>query len=318
MAEHEDKNGYKWWQKVLLAIGIFIDVVGVGLFLFSFQYGTKTTDYTIKKEVLAPLQGKISLALAGQRLYTFSEYNCSLNVFDANNGDFCYSLSVPIHQNGEAAFCIRDDYIYIWDRNGTLYKYSLDGVFIGRLYFDYSRTERDYLYLTDAEDKLLATIPTGTDKTPYYGLAFDEDVIQYDALDNENKKSIIVSYNYLKNEESCWEYVQAGSDPYLTPVSVLDGEVIIPTMGPLYDREGHVFTILFGKLCKDDQVIFKTSWLNWIKGYPLTGWCIAAVGTGITAIITACHKKKLAKKEKAKSTELLRRYLPKQTEADES
>ena len=51
MAEHEDKNGYKWWQKVLLAIGIFIDVIGVGLFLFSFQYGTKTTDYTIKKDL---------------------------------------------------------------------------------------------------------------------------------------------------------------------------------------------------------------------------------------------------------------------------
>ena len=109
MAEHDDKYGYKWWQRVLLAIGIILILAGMGLFFTTLQTGTKNADYTIKQEAPSPLQGKISLALAGQRLYTFSEYNCSLNVFDANNGDFCYSLSVPIHQNGEAEFCIRDD-----------------------------------------------------------------------------------------------------------------------------------------------------------------------------------------------------------------
>ena len=314
MAEDDNTIKYKWWQKVLLIIGDILAVAGISLFFLSSHTGTINADYTKKQELPAPLQGTISLALSGQYPYAYCDFNCSLNAFDVSDGSFCYSISIPHHQNGESEFYIRNGYIILWDRIGTLYKYNQDGTFLGKAYFDNSQfvDERDCLYLNGSDDTLLEKIPAATEGIPYNCLDFDDESIIYNAWDKQKDKDFIVTYNFLTYETSAREYNLIGDDQ-LKPVRALEGNLVFPSQNPIYDDAGHEYSVSFGKLYKDDQVLYKTPLLDRLKG-PLVGWYIAAVGIGIAAIIVSVHDKKRAKQENVKDKELLRSFLPKSNE----
>ncbi len=288
--EDVSKKKLKAWQKALLAVSGAAALLGVALFMFSAQFGTKGAEYAKKADGAAPLNGTVDLLVSG-RLYAFSRYGRALDVFETD-GTFCWSVSVPAHQNGEAGFFLKDGWIFIYDRNGTVYRYDRDGTFSGRVYYDYSDSERSFIYLTDSSDELSRTVPavSGGVSVPYSLLCFDEESVQYCAQDTQ-ERYVIAQYHFAAGETALREY-DPGPDGALR---ALDGEVLIPAAASAKGGDGAAYSVKRGVLRKDGQILYRTPFWDWLRGDPMIGWKIGFIGALVTFVQSILYRKKRRK-----------------------
>lgn len=283
----------KRWQKICLALSIAVTLLGGGLFLASSRIGVRQNDYKKKQDAPAPMNGDVSLLIYRDGLYVFSEYGCALNAF-GTDGSFRYSLSVPVHQNGKARFFMKDGRIFIEDRNGTLYRFDTDGTYLGKIYYNYSETEKDLIYAADAADVLTDTVPAVSKEVPipYALLYFDDEVIVFSALD-AGERNIIAAAQRKSGEITVREYDPAGDE--WAAVRALEGSVLVPDLFLTRGPEGHVYRVSFGTLRRDEEILWRTGLPGWALGRPMLGWLIAFLGTAATAVQTKIYGRKKGK-----------------------
>ena len=197
----ESELKLKPWQICCLFVCLILMVLGSVLFMLGSVRGTRAQDYTVKHLKPTALTGDISIVPRGDKVYVFSENQASVNVF-GTEGSFAYSIRVPIYQNGQGCFYFENDEMFVLDRENTLYKYSSEGKFLGKISLVYPENDNNtLLQMTDGNNTLIKTLSIKPKRTIWDIMYFDDEIIQYYAFAGIEDKAIIVTVRIADDEE---------------------------------------------------------------------------------------------------------------------
>ena len=276
----------KPWQYVTIGISVIIMAFGAIMFWGTGNFGDESVDYSKKSEAPAPLTGNTSVLLHNDKIYAYSDNQSALNVFD-NSGKYEYSLYAPPHNNGVSYFYIRDNCIYLQPPWQELYKYDINGIYLGRAYTLYTDDDDEsvYLCISDSKDKLLKTIHLDN---VYNIFSFDSKTVQYEIYD---KKSYLISYNLISDKQSKTELPDSD-----TNIESLSNTSFTPYGDSVFDKDKNEYSIFFGKLRKNNEILFETPFFAWYKNTPSACWLTFAFGMAATSIQIEIYKKTNYKK----------------------
>ena len=279
----------KPWQYVAIGVSTIIMAFGAIMFWGTGNYSDNTVNYSAKSSTPSALTGDTSVLLYSDKIYAYSDNQSALNVFD-NSGEFEYSLYAPPHNNGVSYFYIRDNCIYLQTPWQGLYKYDINGIYQGRAYTVYPDDDDDesvYLCISDSKDKLLKTIHLDS---VYDIFSFDDSIIEYEIYD---QKSYLISYNLISDKQSKTELVDSESEDRIKSLSNVS---FTPYGESVFDNDKNEYSIFFGKLWKNDEVLFETPFFDWYKNTSSACWLTCAFGMAASIIQIDIYKKSNYKK----------------------
>ncbi len=263
-----------------LGIGMIITVFGAVLFISNMQFGTKNVNYTEPSSEIVPLDGFTKVMEYDDKLFVFTEQNCAVDVFD-KEGKFLYANQVPVDQNGSADMYIKNNHVYIFDKVYNLYRYDMQGNFLGR-----STCEN-----------------------------YDESytVMRYDSKNNLADTKIFKEYNMFVAYFDDNSYILTGyansdadsDDRYVLDVhNGIEKKSIVPysedpvdyVENAVHSESDDYYTYQGSLYSKTRGLLYKASTWNWYRHSIMCTWLTAAAGMlfGFVSsrIILAVYKKK--------------------------
>lgn len=248
-----------------IGIGAVIMVFGIIMFIGNIQMGTQKIDYTKPSAEFITLDGATSVVKYNDRLYAFTEQNCAVDVFDMN-GNFLYANQVLIHQNGTAQYYLVNDNLYISDRNNDLYRYDLNGKFLGRCVTYYND---DVITISkyDENNKLISSFEINEENA--WIAYFDDSVISFFGYD------YFMTYNGNSFDRISIEYDDSHIGGFVDNAVYIEDNIQKSFDGVEY------FTYM-GSLCastNDDFVeLYSVSFFSWYRHSIIACWLTAAAG----------------------------------------
>lgn len=270
---------------VLLGIGAVIVTFGFIMFMSNMQIGTEEIDYTKAVTEFVALDGGTSVVKYNDRLYAFTEQNCAVDVFDMD-GNFLYANQVPINQNGMSEYYLVNDNLYISDRFNDIYRYNLNGEFLGRFVCNYYDDDVATLSIYNEKDALIKSYELKEDGiSPIY---FDDDV------------QIVKSYKYLISYDGK-DFEKTAVDDELPIGSYVDGAVYLET-NTQKEFDGVEYFTYRGNLCAlaDDEFtdLYTVSFFSWYSHSIPLCWLTAVFGIAFTFVSTRIYMRIDNKKRK--------------------
>lgn len=251
---------------VLLGIGAVIMAFGFIMFMSNMQIGTQEVDYTKPGKEFITLDGATSVVRYKDRLYAFTEQNCAVDVFDLS-GNFLYANQVLIHQNGSAQYYLVNDNLYISDRIADLYRYDLDGNFLGRCVTYYNDNDIATISKYDKNNKLVSSFELNEESA--WIAYFDEN------------ETIVYGYNYLLTYDGK-TFNKTNTEYDASPIgSYVDGAVYLED-NTLKDFDGVEYFVFMGDLCAssndDFNELYSVSFFSWYRHSIISCWLTGAFG----------------------------------------
>ncbi|MGN0383969.1 MAG: hypothetical protein ACI4DS_06845 [Eubacterium sp.] len=271
---------------ILFGIGAVIAAFGMIMYLSNMQMGTQAIDYTKISTEFISLDGATSVVKYNDRLYAFTEQNCAVDVFDMD-GNFLYANQVPIHQNGRAQYYLVNDNLYIIDRACNIYRYNLNGVFLGRFVCNFYDEGVATLSTYDSKDVLVNSYELKIEGA--YPIYFDDN------------KQIINAYDYLLIYDGK-SLVKSTLDNSFMPLgSYVDGAVYLEE-NTQKEFDGVEYFTYRGNLCaftNDDFIeLYTVSFFSWYRHSILSCWLTIGVGMAFVFVSSLIYNRMNNKKRK--------------------
>lgn len=149
-------NKFRVLKNIFYIVGLVITAIGIILFVSNMQFGTLDVDYTLPKNEIVSIDGNTKVIEYNNKVFAFTEQNCAVDVFDTN-GNFLYANQVPIDQNGISDMYLINNNLYIFDRNSSLYRYDINGSFLGKCTCDSSEEGIYTVMIYNSKDELVDT-----------------------------------------------------------------------------------------------------------------------------------------------------------------
>lgn len=259
---------------VFIGIGAVIMAFGIIMFIGNMQMGTQEIDYTKPSTEFITLDGATSVVKYNDRLYAFTEQNCAVDVFDMN-GNFLYANQVLIHQNGMAQYYLVNDNLYISDRNNDLYRYDLNGKFLGRCVTYYNDDDVITISKYDENNKLIFSFEINEENA--WIAYFDDNKISFYGYD------YFTEYDSTTFDRISIEYDDSHIGSFVDDAVYIEDNIQKSFDGVEY------FTYM-GNLCAstDDNFVelYPVSFFSWYRHSIIACWLTAAAGI-VFAIVSS-------------------------------
>lgn len=275
---YDDKKVEKSIQKpkllyyIFIGIGALITAFGIIMFLGNLQMGTQEIDYTMPNTSFITLDGATSVVKYNDRLYAFTEQNCAVDVFDMD-GNFIYANQVLIHQNGMAQYYLVNDNLYISDRNNDLYRYDLNGKFLGRCVTYYNDDDLITISKYNENNKLISSFEINEENA--WIAYFDDNKISFYGYD------YFTEYDSTTFDRISIEYDDSHIGSFIDNAVYVDDNAQMSFDGVEY------FTYM-GSLCAsthDDFVeLYSVSFFSWYRHSIIACWLTAAAGIAFAIV----------------------------------
>lgn len=257
---------------VFIGIGAVIMAFGIIMFIGNMQMGTQEIDYTMPNTNFITLDGATSVVKYNDRLYVFTEQNCAVDVFDMS-GNFLYANQVLIHQNGMAQYYLVNDNLYISDRNNDLYRYDLNGKFLGRCVTYYNDDDLITISKYNENNKLISSFEINEEKA--WIAYFDDNKISFYGYD------YFTEYDSTTFDRISIEYDDSHIGSFIDNAVYVDDNTQMSFDGVEY------FTYM-GSLCAstdDDFVeLYSVSFFSWYRHSIIACWLTAAAGIAFAIV----------------------------------
>lgn len=262
---------------VLLGIGAVIMAFGFIMFMSNMQMGTQEIDYTeLSKEFIA-LDGGTSVVKYNDRLYAFTQQNCAVDVFDMD-GNFLYANQVPIDQNGTSEYYLVNNNLYIVDRSSNIYRYDLNGKFLGRFICTFYNEGVATVSTYNSDDVLVSSYELKLDNA--YPLYFDDN------------KQVIYAYDYILTYDGNSFEKSKLNDTFMPIGSYVDGAVYLEE-NTQKKFDGVEYFTYMGNLCAstdDDFVeLYSVSFFSWYRHSIISCWLTGAAGMAFAFVSTRIY-----------------------------
>ncbi len=262
---------------VLLGIGAVIMAFGFIMFMSNMQMGTQEIDYTEPSNEFITLDGGTSVVKYNNRLYAFSQQNCAVDVFDMD-GNFLYANQVLIHQNGTAQYYLVNDNLYIADRVNDLYRYDLNGKFLGRCVTYYNDDDVATISKYDENNKLVSSFELNEENA--WIAYFDDSKISFYGYD------YFTVYDGKTFDRINIEYDDSHIGSFIDNAVYLEDNTQKKFDGVEY------FTYM-GNLCastdNDFVELYSVSFFSWYSHSILSCWLTAAAGMAFAVVSTKIY-----------------------------
>lgn len=251
--------------RCIIFLGIIVQIAGLVFFFLSLHLGTQMRDYTRKSSKEYDIVDVTAIALDSKdNVYCLSDALSAVNVFSAD-GVFKYSLAVPDYQNGSCSLYIKNDVLFIQDKNYDIYYYKY-GTFKGRVSCD--QTIKQY----DEKDKLLYSISYPNDGYSYFPIYVNGDFLYVSNSNNQlmtYKNGSLISKKL--GDENDLSIIYAGNKTMDQDRNIYCMKGIIPSLVKISPTG-------------DSTTIATISFWNWLRQTPFACLAIAVVGAALTAI----------------------------------
>lgn len=262
---------------VLIGIGAVIMTFGFIMFMSNMQMGTQEIDYTKTVTEFIPLDGGTSVVKYNDRLYAFTQQNCAVDVFDMD-GNFLYANQVLIHQNGTAQYYLVNNNLYIADRVNDLYRYDLNGKFLGRCVTYYNDDDLATISKYDENNKLVSSFELNEENA--WIAYFDDSKISFYGYD------YFTVYDGKTFDRINIEYDDSHIGSFIDNAVYLEDNTQKKFDGVEY------FTYM-GNLCastdNDFVELYSVSFFSWYSHSILSCWLTAAAGMAFAVVSTKIY-----------------------------
>lgn len=271
---------------ILVGIGAAIMFFGFVMFMSNMQFDTIEVDYTKPSKEFIPLDGMTSVVKYNDRLYAFTEQNSAVDVFDLD-GNFIYANQITNHPKGMAEYYLVNDNLYIKDKLGDLYRYDLNGNFLGRCVVFYKDEDVATISKYDKNNKLISSFET------------EEESVTLIYFDNAN--TMFHSYDYLitydgKNfNKTSIDYYEAYIGEYVKDAVFLEENGSKKFDGVEY----YVFRGCLYANSDDDLIkLYSVPFFSWYRHSIFTCWFTGAFGMAFIFFSTRIYNRIEYKKRK--------------------
>ncbi len=262
---------------VLLGIGAVIMAFGFIMFMSNMQMGTQEIDYTEPSKEFIALDGGTSVVKYNDRLYAFTQQNCAVDVFDME-GNFLYANQVPIQQNGSSEYYLVNDNLYIIDRDYNIYRYDLNGTFLGRFICNFYNEGVATLSTYNDDDVLVSSYELKLENA--YPLYFDDN------------KQVIYAYDYILTYDGKSFVKSELNDTFMPIGSYIDGAVYLEE-NTQKEFDGVEYFTYMGNLCastdNDFVELYSVSFFSWYSHSIFSCWLTAAAGMAFAVVSTKIY-----------------------------
>jgi len=265
----DEKNiDQKWtFKRVIMLIGLILIIAGLILFFLNAHFGNNEGNYTVKssKEYSIIEASGVAIDSMGN-VYCLSNYWSAVNVY-SSNGDFLYSISVPQNQNGRNEMFIKNDFLFLVDKNHVIYYYA-DGEFRGK-----AEPDEGGISVYDENDDLLYIAPYPDDEEICAPLYVDGDTLYAESSNYilEYKNGVLVSEEPEDENNPIYVYAENSAQ----------------------DNDGNVYNItgLIPKLVKtsvdnEKTIIAADSFIEWVTHQSFVCLFITIIGILVTTLFS--------------------------------
>ncbi|MGN0535692.1 MAG: helix-turn-helix domain-containing protein [Eubacterium sp.] len=243
-----------------LGIGFVIMAFGLVLFMSNMQFGTTDVDYTVAQKEIVSLYGSTKVIEYGNKIFAFTEQNCAVDVFDIN-GNFLYANQVPVGQNGISDMYLKNNNLYIFDRDENLYRYDMNGNFLGRCTCECYDEGTYTVMFYDESDRRIDT------------RVFDEEDYMYIAYFDDN--SYIVTTYCDPDYDYVLEYVNGVENRTKMPTSECMADFVD---GAVYSESDEYYTFKGSLYSTEKGELYKESTFDWYRHSIPCTWLTGAFG----------------------------------------
>lgn len=243
-----------------LGIGFVIMAFGLVLFMSNMQFGTTEVDYTAAQNEVVPLYGSTKVIEYDNKIFAFTEQNCAVDVFEIN-GKFLHANHVPVGQNGISDMYLKNNNLYIFDKYGDLYRYDMNGNFLGRCTCECYDEGTYTVMLYDENDKRIDT------------MVFDEEDYMYIAYFDDN--SYILTTYCDSDYDYALEYTDGIEKRTKMPTSECMADFVD---GAVYTESEEYYTFKGSLYSTEKGELYKESTFDWYRHSIPCTWLTGAFG----------------------------------------